>query len=178
MGNETFYHALKIISDVCTGCTHCMNVCPTAAIRIKQGKATLNENACTDCGMCLKSCPQQAIIVEQDDFNQIFKFSYRIILLPTVLIGQFADDITEEQIFSELHNLGFNYVMEVDKATGLLMEETQNYMREHTHLRPFISSFCPAVVRLIQVRFPSLINHIVRLKQAMDIAALCPEKIH
>ena len=176
MGNETFYHALKIISDVCTGCTHCMNVCPTAAIRIKQGKATLNENACTDCGMCLKSCPQQAIIVEQDDFNQIFKFSYRIILLPTVLIGQFADDITEEQIFSELHNLGFNYVMEVDKATGLLMEETQNYMREHTHLRPFISGFCPAVVRLIQVRFPSLINHIVRLKQAMDIAAIYARK--
>lgn len=176
MGNETFYHALKIISDVCTGCTHCMNVCPTAAIRIKQGKATLNENACTDCGMCLKSCPQQAIIVEQDDFNQIFKFSYRIILLPTVLIGQFADDITEEQIFSELHNLGFNYVMEVDKATGLLMEETQNYMWEHTHLRPFISSFCPAVVRLIQVRFPSLINHIVRLKQAMDIAAIYARK--
>ena len=176
MGNETFYHALKIISDVCTGCTHCMNVCPTAAIRIKQGKATLNENACTDCGMCLKSCPQQAIIVEQDDFNQIFKFSYRIILLPTVLIGQFADDITEEQIFSELHNLGFNYVMEVDKATGLLMEETQNYMREHTHLRPFMSSFCPAVVRLIQVRFPSLINHIVRLKQAMDIAAIYARK--
>ncbi len=176
MGNETFYHALKIISDVCTGCTHCMNVCPTAAIRIKQGKATLNENACTDCGMCLKSCPQQAIIVEQDDFNQIFKFSYRIILLPTVLIGQFAEDITEEQIFSELHNLGFNYVMEVDKATGLLMEETQNYMQEHAHLRPFISSFCPAVVRLIQVRFPSLINHIVRLKQAMDIAAIYARK--
>ena len=77
MGNETFYHALKINSEVCTGCTHCMNVCPTAAIRIKYGKATINEAACTDCGMCLKTCPRQAIYVEQDDFNQIFKFSYR-----------------------------------------------------------------------------------------------------
>lgn len=172
MGNETFYHALKIVADVCTGCTHCMNVCPTAAIRIKHGKATLNEAACTDCGMCLKSCPRQAIIVEQDDFNQIFKFAYRIILLPTVLIGQFAEDITEEQIFSELHSLGFHYVMEVDKATGLLTEETKHYMELHSHLRPFISSFCPAVVRLIQVRFPSLIPHIIRLKQAMDIAAI------
>lgn len=87
MGNETFYHALKINSEVCTGCTHCMNVCPTAAIRIKYGKATINEAACTDCGMCLKTCPRQAIYVEQDDFNQIFKFSYRIILLPSVFIG-------------------------------------------------------------------------------------------
>lgn len=176
MGNETFYHALKIIPEICTGCTHCMNVCPTAAIRIKYGKASLNEAACTDCGMCLKSCPQNAIIVEQDDFNQIFKFSYRIILLPSVFIGQFAEDITEEQIFSELHNLGFNYVMEVDKATGLLMDETRHYMEEHSHLRPFISSFCPAVVRLIQVRFPSLIGHIIRLKQAMDIAAIYVRK--
>ena len=106
MGNETFYHALKINSEVCTGCTHCMNVCPTAAIRIKYGKATINEAACTDCGMCLKTCPRQAIYVEQDDFNQIFKFSYRIILLPSVFIGQFPEDISEEQIFSELHNLG------------------------------------------------------------------------
>ena len=121
MGNETFYHALKINSEVCTGCTHCMNVCPTAAIRIKYGKATINEAACTDCGMCLKTCPRQAIYVEQDDFNQIFKFSYRIILLPSVFIGQFPEDISEEQIFSELHNLGFHYVMEVDKSTGLLM---------------------------------------------------------
>lgn len=99
MSGEAFYHALKIISGMCKGCTHCMNVCPTAAIRIQHGKAVLNENACTDCGMCLKSCPQQAIIVEQDDFSQIFKFKYRIILLPSVLIGQFPDDITEEQIF-------------------------------------------------------------------------------
>ena len=92
MGNETFYHALKIVAEVCTGCTHCMNVCPTAAIRIKNGKASLNEAACTDCGMCLKSCPRHAIIVEQDDFNQIFKFSYRIILLQIVRSIQWAEE--------------------------------------------------------------------------------------
>ena len=120
MGNETFYHALKINSEVCTGCTHCMNVCPTAAIRIKYGKATINEAACTDCGMCLKTCPRQAIYVEQDDFNQIFKFSYRIILLPSVFIGQFPEDISEEQIFSELHNLGF---MSVDRKEDFVIDK-------------------------------------------------------
>lgn len=176
MGGEAFYHALKIVSSVCTGCTHCMNVCPTGAIRIKNGKASLNEAACTDCGMCLKSCPRQAIIVEQDDFTQIFKFSYRIILLPTVLIGQFPEDITEEQIFAELHAMGFQYVMEVDKATGILTEETRKYMERNSHLRPFISNSCPAIIRLIQVRFPSLIDHIIRLKQAMDIAAIYVRK--
>ena len=148
-----------------------MNVCPTSAIRIRHGKASINEAACTDCGMCLKSCPRHAIIVAQDDFNRIYDFPFRVIMLPTVFIGQFSEDISEEQIFSALHQLGFNYVIEVDKATGLLMEETKRYMERHPEQRPFISNFCPAVIRLIQVRFPSLIPHIIRLKQAMDITA-------
>ncbi|MDL2251297.1 4Fe-4S binding protein [Odoribacter sp. OttesenSCG-928-J03] len=176
MAQEPFYHALKVVSTACIGCTHCMNVCPTAAIRIKYGKAVINEAACTDCGMCLKSCPRRAIIVEQDDFSQIFKFPYRIILLPSVLMGQFPEDVTEEQIFSELHNIGFHYVMEVDKSIPLLKEETRHYMQRNQYQRPFISSFCPAIIRLIQVRFPSLIDHIIRLKQAMDIAAIYVRK--
>ena len=53
----------------------------------------------------------------------------------------------------------------------LPMEETKRYMERHPEQRPFISNFCPAVIRLIQVRFPSLIPHIIRLKQAMDITA-------
>ena len=168
MKKDTFYHALKVVATQCTGCTHCMNVCPTSAIRIRHGKASINEAACTDCGMCLKSCPRHAIIVAQDDFNRIYDFPFRVIMLPTVFIGQFSEDISEEQIFSALHQLGFNYVIEVDKATGLLMEETKRYMERHPEQRPFISNFCPAVIRLIQVRFPSLIPHIIRLKQAME----------
>ncbi|MDR0982131.1 MAG: 4Fe-4S binding protein [Culturomica sp.] len=173
---KPFYHALKVVSEACTGCTHCMNVCPTAAIRIKYGKAVINEAACTDCGMCLKSCPRRAIIVEQDDFSQIFKFSNRVILLPTVFIGQFPDDISEEQIFAELHNIGFTYVMEVDKAVPMIISESEKFMELNKHKHPFISAFCPAVIRLIQVRFPSLIDNIIRLKQAMDLSAIYARK--
>ncbi len=113
---EPFYHALKVASTACIGCTHCMSLCPTQAIRIKGGLATINKNACVDCGKCLKSCPQHAIYVEQDDFNQIFNFKHRIILLPTVLFGQFSEEITEQQIFAELHQMGFT---EVIGGTGI-----------------------------------------------------------
>jgi iron only hydrogenase large subunit-like protein len=34
-----------------------------------------------------------------------------------------------------------------------------------------ISSACPAVVRLIQVRFPNLIDHLVKLESPMEVAA-------
>lgn len=173
---EPFYHALKVAPITCIGCTHCMSLCPTQAIRIHNGLATINKNACIDCGMCLKSCPQHAIYVEQDDFNQIFSFKHRIILLPTVLFGQFSEEITEKQIFAELHAMGFTEVIEVAQASGILTKAMRQYMQKNHHERPFISAFCPAVVRLIQVRFPSLIDHILPLKQAMDLAALFARK--
>jgi len=166
-----FYHALKVVENVCIGCTHCINVCPTKAIRVKYGKADIKKNACVDCGECLKACPVNAIIVEQDDFNKIFSFKQRVALLPTVLLGQFPDDITEDQIYAVIRDMGFTHVFEVDEAVDIQIEGTKTYMRKHSQMRPFISSFCPAVVRLIQVRFPSLVEHIVHLKPVVDISS-------
>jgi Na+-translocating ferredoxin:NAD+ oxidoreductase RNF subunit RnfB len=167
-----FYHALKVVEDACIGCTHCMNVCPTAAIRVKDGVANINKNACVDCGECLKSCPVNAIIVEQDDFTQIFNYKQRVALLPTVLLGQFPDDISEQEVYSVIHDLGFTHVYEVDETVGLLVDATKSYMHKHHQERPFISSFCPAIVRLIQVKFPALVDHIIHLKPVIDISAL------
>lgn len=173
---DPFYHALKVSPKACIGCTHCMATCPTNAIRIRHGLATIREEACVDCGMCLKSCPQHAIFVEQDDFNQIFNYKHRIILIPTVVFGQFAEEISEEQIFSELHAMGFTYVIETDQAVGILAEGVKEYMEKNHFRRPFISSFCPAVVRLIQVRFPSLLSHVLPLKTPLDISAIYARK--
>jgi len=172
MEKAHFYHALKVVEEVCIGCTHCMNVCPTSAIRVKNGIADINKNACVDCGECLKSCPVNAIIVEQDDFTQIFNFKQRVALLPTVLLGQFPDDISEKQIYSVIHDLGFTHVYEVDETVDMLKEATKSYMLKHHQERPFISSFCPAIVRLIQVKFPALVEHIIHLKPVIDISAL------
>ena len=38
--------------------------------------------------------------------------------------------------------------------------------------RPIISSFCPAVVRMIQLKFPSLINHINLMRPPLEITAM------
>ena len=92
---NTFYHALKIDDSKCVGCTHCVKKCPTGAVRIKGGKAVINRNWCVDCGECLKSCPVDAIYVEQDDFQNIFNFKNRVVLVPSVFIGQFSKYTTD-----------------------------------------------------------------------------------
>ncbi|MGB4144417.1 MAG: 4Fe-4S binding protein, partial [Bacteroidales bacterium] len=39
--NQIFSHALEIDRSICVGCTHCMRVCPTHALRVRKGKAVL-----------------------------------------------------------------------------------------------------------------------------------------
>jgi iron only hydrogenase large subunit-like protein len=173
---KLFYHALKIRTDLCIGCTHCMKVCPTEAIRIKLGKAILFEHRCVDCGECFRACPVCAIIVEQDDFNQIFNFPIRIALLPAVFTGQFPEEISIEEIYSELMDLGFTHVFEVDHGAEILLGIQDQYVKDHPENKPMISPYCPAIVRLIQVKFPSLVENILLMKPPVDIAAIYTRK--
>ena len=171
MAVKYFHHALKFRKEVCIGCSHCMNVCPTQAIRIHGGKAELTDNRCVDCGKCYRACPVGAIIVEQDDFNRIFEFEHRVALIPNVLMGQFPEKVSFNQIRSVLLELGFTHIFEVEHGTRILEGAMKQYLTQDSHKKPLISTFCPAIVRLIQVRFPGLIDQLMLLKPPLDIAA-------
>jgi iron only hydrogenase large subunit-like protein len=169
--NTAFHHALKVLDHVCIGCTHCMKACPTEAIRIIRGKARIIANRCIDCGECYKACPVNAIIVEQDDFASIWNYKTRVALVPAVLIGQFADTISTSRIFRALYELGFTHVFEVESTVDLVQKGLEEF-RKTTRTRPLISAYCPAVVRLIQVRFPGLVDHIARVNPPIDMSAM------
>jgi len=171
-----FHHALIFDKEKCVGCSHCMKVCPTQAIRVMEGKASLMENRCVDCGECYRVCPVDAIGVEQDDFTMIYRFKHRVALVPGVLMGQLSEDINTRQIYSVLMEMGFTHVCEAELGAEILRRAMRIYLEAHTDLRPLISPFCPAVVRLIQVKFPSLVNHIITMKPPLDIAGLYYKK--
>jgi len=171
MDTKHFHHALKFRKDVCIGCSHCMNVCPTHAIRIRDGKAHLLDNYCVDCGRCYRACPVGAIIVEQDDLSHIFRYKNRVAIIPSVLMGQFPSSVTITQVTSVLMELGFTHVYEVEHGVEVLKEQMADYIRQEADTRPLISTFCPAIVRLIQVRFPNLTHNLILLKSPLDVAA-------
>jgi len=172
MNHKAFHHALKIQKDICIGCSHCMNVCPTGALRVRNGKAELYGERCVDCGECYRVCPVGAIIVEQDDFSKVYDYKYSIALVPEVLFGQFPEDVSKGLVYKALRKIGFNDVYEVEYASEILKNTMQEYMETGEQEKPFISAFCPAIVRLIQVKFPSLVEHIILQKPPLDIAAM------
>lgn len=176
MEQGSFYHALNIRIDLCIGCTHCMKVCPTDAIRIKHGKAVLAENRCVDCGECFRACPVCAIEIEQDDFDKIFQYKIRVALMPAIFVGQFPEEVSTDQIYYELMELGFTHVYEVENGVDILLPEMEKYLQEYKRNKPSLSSFCPAIVRLIQVKFPALTEQIMLLKPPVDITAIYNRK--
>lgn len=167
-----FHHALRVVDDLCIGCTHCMTACPTQAIRVREGKAVIIEERCVDCGNCCKACPVSAILIEQDDFEKIFKHEIRVALIPSVFIGQFPSHIKAEEVSGGLKSLGFTHIVEIDSVVDLVQQGYDDFVESYKGEKPAISTFCPAIVRLIQVRFPSLVGNLVRVKPPSDVAAI------
>ncbi|HNW52779.1 MAG TPA: [Fe-Fe] hydrogenase large subunit C-terminal domain-containing protein, partial [Bacteroidales bacterium] len=142
------------------------------AIRVRNGKAILYENRCVDCGECFKACPVRAIFIDQDDFKRIQSFNYRIALVPAVFFGQFPEEISHNQIYNAILANGFTHIYEVETGVDLLANEVKAYVKSHPESKPLISSFCPAIIRLVQVKFPALTDNIILLKPQLDITAL------
>jgi len=167
-----FYHALQVEEQRCIGCSRCMKICPTEAIRIFGGKAAIQEHRCIDCGRCYEVCPAQAIRIKDDDFEMFRRYPHSVALLPAVFMGQFPDEISVSKVYATLRELGFAHVMEVESAASIYRDVKEKYAREHPDIRPLISSFCPAIVRLIQIKYPSLTENIMPIKVPLDLSAM------
>ncbi len=168
--HATFFHTLMIDNNQCIGCSHCVSVCPTEAFRVKNGKSILIPNNCVDCGECTGVCPTEAISIADDEIGDIFRYKYRVALVPFVFIGQFPKKISTGKIYDTIKQLGFTHIYEVENAVEILKHELPAYQKRHPN-KLLLSSFCPAIVRLIQVRFPSLTDQLILQKTPLDIAA-------
>ncbi|HIZ86347.1 MAG TPA: 4Fe-4S binding protein [Candidatus Coprenecus stercoravium] len=170
MEHNTFHKALEIQPELCIGCSHCIKVCPTEALRVSGGKATLYADWCIDCGRCFRVCPARAIRVVDDDLDSIFSYKYRVLLVPSVFYAQFEKKVPDDAVNRILGEMGFSEICAVEQSVDTLLDEVGAYVRSARE-KPVISSFCPAVIRLIQVRFPSLIDHIMLLLPPIEVTA-------
>lgn len=169
---EHIHHALKFKYDLCIGCSHCTSVCPTCAIHVEDGHPILDANRCIDCGMCYQTCPMNAIYIEQDDFETIYNFKCPVLLVPSIFSAQFPEKVSQRAILSAIYHLGFKYVYEVEKSVDVLKEVINDKVKDESAEKPIISTFCPAIVRLIQVKYPSLVDNLLLTKPPLDVTAL------
>lgn len=174
-----FFHSVTLDKDKCMGCINCIKRCPTEAIRVRHQKAEIITERCIDCGECIRVCPHHAKKAIYDNLDVLKKFKYTIALPAPALYGQFNNLDDVEIVLNALIELGFDSVYEVAKAAEIVSNATRKYMAREDIVKPVISSACPAVTRLIRVRFPNLIEHILPLNAPVEVAArLAKEEAH
>jgi iron only hydrogenase large subunit-like protein len=148
-----------------------MRECPTQAIRVRNGKSSFSDDLCIDCGGCITACPSSAIIPSIDHVENISHFKYKVILPTPVLYSQFDPRIHPYVIHLGLKQLGFDEVINPTRTTAILTRALKLYLQDYKGRIPLISSYCPSVVRLIQVKYPDLVELIVPIDVPREIAA-------
>ncbi|WP_346355883.1 [Fe-Fe] hydrogenase large subunit C-terminal domain-containing protein [Azotosporobacter soli] len=166
-----YFHSVRLISERCKGCVSCIKRCPTEAIRIRGGKAKITESRCIDCGECIRYCPNRAKTAVTDSLADIKRYPHNVALPAPSLYSQFEAQVTVDAILCGLLSLGFDEVFDVAVGAEVVTTAIRELLQHKQVKRPLISSACPAVVRLIQVKFPELIDHLVPFEAPVEIAA-------
>ena len=168
---SSYKHSVTLDISKCKGCTNCIKRCPTEAIRVREGHAVIKEDRCIDCGECIRLCPYQAKKATYVKFEDFAQYKYKIAITAPALYGQFEDLEDVDDILTALILCGFDAVFEVSRAAELVTEYTRQYMKRQDLPKPLISSACPAIVRLIALRFPYLKENLLPILPPIEHAA-------
>ncbi len=168
---DKFTNSVHLEEDKCVGCINCIKRCPTQAIRVRNGKAVIIKKFCIDCGECIRTCKHHAKKAVYDKLSVLEKFKYTVALPAPSLYGQFNNLEDVNIVLTGLKRMGFDDVYEVSAAAEIVSSISRKYVEAHPEGKPFISTACPSVVRLIRVRFPNLIEHLLPVVAPVDLAA-------
>lgn len=171
-----YEHSVYLDEKKCSGCTACLKHCPTEAIRIRGGHASIDPDRCIDCGECIRVCPHNAKKAVCEKLSAMDKFKWKIALPAPSLYGQFDNLEDVDYVLDGLIKIGFDDVFEVSAAAELVSAYTRLYLKTEGVKKPAISSACPVVVRLIGLRFPSLTDNIIHMLPPMEVAAMLARK--
>ena len=171
-----YKHSVTLDISKCKGCTNCIKRCPTEAIRVRDGHAIIKEDICIDCGECIRVCPYQAKKATFDKLDDFAGYKYKIALPAPALYGQFEELDDVDYILTALLGCGFDAVVEVSRAAELVTEYTRRYLKRPDAPKPVISSACPAIVRLITLRFPYLADNLLPIVPPIEYAAQLARK--
>lgn len=186
---------IAISADVCKGCDSCKRYCPTGAITGMFGAIhAVDVERCINCGQCLINCPFGAVYETVDTINAVIAKlqdkSVTVVGIPApavrVAIGEefgMADgSLVTREMYGAMKKAGFEILDNNFTADLTIMEEGTEFIvrarhalfgeEGHGHVGPLpqFTSCCPAWVRYVETKYPSLIPHVSSAKSPQQMA--------
>ncbi|WP_378956439.1 [Fe-Fe] hydrogenase large subunit C-terminal domain-containing protein [Pelosinus sp. sgz500959] len=159
-------------SDACQMCPEgegrCEMACPLHAItRDELGKVSIDQEKCMGEGHCIKECSFGAL-GEKSQFIPLIKLLKEqkgpvYASIAPAFVGQFGSDVTPGKLRSALLTLGFTDMLETALYADLITMKEAFEFEDHVktaHDFMFTSCCCPVWIKLIENKFPDLIEHI------------------
>lgn len=164
--------SILLIDERCKGCVHCVRVCPTEAIRIRNWKAVVDPERCIECGMCVKICPRHAMKPLVDPMEITEGYDYKIAIPSSAFLGQFENVESRNHLLTAIKQVGFDEIYEEAIGAEIVSDATRRKcLTSGRSGRPLISAGCPSVLKLIQMKFPNLIDCVLEYKPPVEIVA-------
>jgi iron only hydrogenase large subunit-like protein len=169
MGNESIIVANP---DACQSCPaeerNCEKACPLRAIsRDEFDRVYIDQEKCLGEGHCVEACSFGAL-AEKSQFVPLIKLlkqhSHPVyVSLAPAFVGQFGPDVTPGKLRSALLEMGFTDVLETALYADLITMKEAFEFDEHVKSDQdfmFTSCCCPVWIKLIENKFPDLMEHI------------------
>ena len=171
MHSEEMPLGIEIRHSACKRCAKCIRNCPTQAMRIYEGAVRVHSELCMGCGECIRVCPWKAIEVRQDSWVAIRKNQNLLLTADPTFYVQTGSCGKTGSLLESLTKLGFedisDYISTAYDLAALAIARQINERKSEG--LPLISTYCPAVLRLIQLNYPELVDRIVGVESPLEI---------
>jgi anti-sigma regulatory factor (Ser/Thr protein kinase)/Fe-S-cluster-containing hydrogenase component 2 len=160
--------SLYASADKCRDCRGCLTACPTQAVRVRNGRPSVLEHLCIECAECIGSCAAGALSI-RDEYSSLDDVKGReemLLVVPPALLAGCGPKYRPAQVLAALRGLGF-----ADVITAAPFQEALRHAAGLTvgpDSRPLIVPSCPAIVNLIELRFPSLVPYLAEFDSPLE----------
>ena len=158
--------SLGIVPKLCRQCRHCLVACPTAAVRVRDGRPGVLDHLCIDCTGCMAACAPGALTMldAPDELGD-----GGVLVVPPALLAGFGDHAAAT-VADELRGLGYVDVVSIHAYEDRLRRTVIELAATGNGPEPVISPVCPAVVNLIEVKYPALVRNLAPLASPLEAA--------
>jgi iron only hydrogenase large subunit-like protein len=164
-------HSVSLDEARCVGCVACCKACPTRAIRVRSSLMHIDPGTCIDCGECIRACDYDAVHARTSSPSDLKRFKYTVAIPSTTIYTQFGPDFTPAQVASALVANRFDAFYDVSWMCEMVSRAVDAYLSECGGPWPKISVTCPAIIRLILIRYPDLVPHLIPVHTPRELAA-------